>query len=279
MHPMPRTVRGVVAVVTGGGSGIGAAVVAELAARGARVVAADLDLVAAEAVAAAHPGVDGRWLDVTDADAFAALVAEVGPVDVLVNNAGIGAGGETQELALEHWERVLDVNVRGCVHGVVAVYPQMVARGSGSIVNVASLAGLLPAPLLTPYAMSKHAVVGLSLSLRAEAARYGVGVTVVCPAAVDTPLLDHTAPPGLTATASSARLDLRRFLTRDLGPAMTPPALARAVVDGIERNRAMVVEPRRARAAWRLLRVFPGLALRVQRRAADRERRTGRLPA
>ena len=90
-------------------------------------------------------------------------------------------GGEIQDLTLAHWDRILDVNVRGVIHGVHAVYPQDDPRGSGHIVNTAYMAGLAPSPLLTPYAMTKHAVVGLSVSLRAEAEVYGVNVSVLCP--------------------------------------------------------------------------------------------------
>jgi len=105
---------------------------------------------------------------------------------VMVNNAGIGVGGEASELTLAHWERVIDVNLRGVIHGVHAAYPVMIAQRSGHIVNTASLAGLMPSPWLTPYAMTKHAVVGLTLSLRAKAAAHGVRVTAVCPGVVDT---------------------------------------------------------------------------------------------
>ena len=91
----------------------------------------------------------------------------------------------------QHWDRIIDINIRGVIHGVHAVYPGMVARGSGHIINTASVAGLAPAPLLVPYATTKHAVVGLSISLRAEAAAYGVKVSVLCPSAIETPILDR----------------------------------------------------------------------------------------
>ena len=87
----------------------------------------------------------------------------------MFNNAGVGVAGEVDELSLEHWNRALDVNVRGVIHGVHAAYPLMLAQGFGHIVNTASPAGLMPSPLIAPYGMSKHAVVGLSLSLRIEA--------------------------------------------------------------------------------------------------------------
>src|SRR5207248_6593438 len=128
-----------------------------------------------------------------------------GRLDLMVNNAGIGIGGETRELLLAHWDRIIDVNLRGVVHGVHAAYPVMIEQGSGHIVNTASLAGLLPSPGATPYAMTKHAVVGLSLSLRGEAAAYGVRVTAVCPGVVETPILDKGGPDDLPKSPAAGR--------------------------------------------------------------------------
>ena len=119
-----------------------------------------------------------------------AVVAEHGRLDLMFNNAGISLLGETQDLPLEQWNAIIDVNIRGVVHGVAAAYPVMIKQGSGHIVNTASMGGLMAAGLLTSYVMTKHAVVGLSLALRSEAAAYGVGVTAICPAAVNTPILD-----------------------------------------------------------------------------------------
>jgi NAD(P)-dependent dehydrogenase (short-subunit alcohol dehydrogenase family) len=140
-------------------------------------------------------------LDVTDADAVAALVERTaqdhGHLDLLFNNAGVAVTGPVSELTLAHWNRVIDINLRGVVHGVVAAYPIMIRQGRGHIVNTSSLAGLLPSPMLTPYGMTKHGVVGLSESLRMEAAAHGVRVSVVCPGVIDTPLLDKGNPPDL----------------------------------------------------------------------------------
>ncbi|MHB8696273.1 MAG: SDR family oxidoreductase, partial [Solirubrobacteraceae bacterium] len=186
---------GRVALVTGAASGIGKALAAALAARGAHVIMSDIDRATLEEAATR---IDGdrttAELDVRDANAFVGLVEQItrqhGRLDILINNAGTAAVGEAHELSLDHWRHVLAVNIDGVVHGVHAAYPGMVARASGHIVNIASVAGLAPAPLFAPYATSKFAVMGLSLSLRAEAATHGVGVTVVCPGAIETPLLD-----------------------------------------------------------------------------------------
>ncbi len=266
------------ALVTGGGSGIGAALCRSLAGAGALVVCTDLDPAAAARTAAELPGARAAQLDVTDSAAVERAVADVvardGRLDLLVNNAGIVFGGETTELGLEQWNQIIDVNIRGVVHGVAAAYPRMVASGGGHIVNVASMAGLVAAGLLTSYVMTKHAVVGLSLALRAEGAAHGVGVTVVCPSSVDTPILDKGSIGDMVSR------DL--FLT---GQGIREPydadRLAAEVLAAVVGNRAMVVSPRAARMAWRFWRFAPGLTRRAAVRwvAGQRERaahRTGR---
>ena len=124
-------------------------------------------------------------VDVTDAVAVQRLVdgtvAREGRLDLLFNNAGIAVFADARDTSLEDWNRLIDVNLRGVVHGVAAAYPLMVRQGSGHIVNTASAAGLLPSPANIAYAATKHAVVGLSLTLRAEAVHHGVGVSVICP--------------------------------------------------------------------------------------------------
>ena len=182
----------------------------------------------------------------------------------MVNNAGIGVGGEIRELLLAHWDRVIDVNLRGVVHGVHAAYPVMVEQGSGHIVNTASLAGLLPSPGLTPYAMTKHGVVGLSLSLRAEAAEHGVKVTVACPGVVDTPILDKGGPDDLPKPAMSG--NAREFLRQMQPRFYAPDRLAQDVLRGIDRNTALIIAPTSARVAWYLWRYAPFVVNRMTAR-------------
>lgn len=262
--------------VTGGGSGIGEALSRELARRGAVVCVSDRDAAAAERVAAACGGAArGLGLDVRDAAAVKGAIEgfakERGRLDFLFNNAGVGVGGETHELSLGHWEYVLDVNVRGVIHGVHAAYPLMVAQRGGHIVNVASLAGLMPAPLLTPYAMSKHAVVGLTLSLRAEGAAHGVRVSALCPAAIETPILESKNPAHLPAVRSE--IDVRRHLTRLAGKPYPVEAMVREALAGIERDRGVVVIPRKARVLWRAGRMLPGVVEKACRDAVAAERK------
>ncbi len=257
------------AVVTGGASGIGAALARALVARGDSVVIADLDAAAAPAEAAElsrhGPGrARAEALDVRDAEAVRSVVEEAhrrdGRLDLMFNNAGIGMGGAVEDLTLRHWDRAVDVNLRGVVHGVAAAYPLMLRQGHGHIVNTASLAGLIPGPLITPYAMTKHAVVGLSLSLRSEAAAHGVRVSVLCPGVVGTPILDRGNPEDLPEVR---RVDAREYLTRLGGPPYSADALAADVLRAVERNRPVIVAPRRARVAWRVFRAAPWIVEQV----------------
>lgn len=260
------------AVVTGGASGIGAALSRALVARGDSVVVADLDAAAAAAVAGElnrqGPGrARAEALDVRDAQAVRSVVEEAhrrdGRLDLMFNNAGIGIGGAVEELALSHWERAIDVNLRGVVHGVAAAYPLMLDQGHGHIVNTASMAGLVPAPFLAPYATTKHAVVGLSLSLRAEAAARGVRVSALCPGVVETPLLDRGNPEDLP---KARWLDGREYLTRIAGAPYSADALAADVLRALKHNRPVIVAPRLARAGWRVHRAAPWLAEQVMLR-------------
>ena len=254
-----------VAIVTGAASGIGLAISTELCRRGHRVILADVDrdgLGAAVTGLARLPGTAVPVeLDVRDPEAVQAVVegayTDYGRLDLLFNNAGIGVGGNAEDLTLAHWDRIIDVNLRGVVHGVQAAYPRMVALGNGHIVNTASTAGLAPVPLLTPYAMTKHAIVGLSLSLRVEAATYGVRVSVVCPGVIETPILDKGMPRDLPQPPFAT--NTRTYVTHVAGRPYPVERFAVDVLRGVERNRAVIIAPRSARRLWLMQRLFPGL--------------------
>lgn len=263
-----RTFQDAVAIVTGGASGIGKAVALELAARGCEVVVADIDAADAAAVAAdlrqrgAHAA--AVRMDVTDAVAFAALVrdtiARTGRLDYLFNNAGIAVAGEAQDLTLESWRRIVEVNFMGVVHGVLAAYPAMVRQGFGHIVNTASTAGLITGPGMISYASTKAAVVGLSKGLRAEGAGRGVRVTAVCPGVIRTPILQGGRHGMLLLKLPEA--DQRRLigeLAERMKP-MEPGPFARRLLDCVARNPGIVVIPGWWRVVWWLERLSPALA-------------------
>lgn len=272
-----------VVVITGAGSGIGRSLALRLAKRGDLLELWDVDGVAvadtadaATEIATRERGsVQARVVDVRDAEAVAAAFAEVwarhGWVDVMVNNAGIGLGGATEELTAQHWQRVFDVNISGVMHGVVAAYPRMHARGAGQIVNVASLAGLIPAPYLAAYAASKHAVVGMSLSLAAEARGSGVGITCICPGFTDTPILDRNPAPDLPPTSLSSRA--RQYASGTPGGLYDVEHLAADIERAIDRREVLVVTPTAARWMWRTLRWAPRLGFALVGRTADATRR------
>lgn len=229
--------QGTTVLITGGAGGIGAATASAFRAAGATVHTADL----------AGRGAD-LAVDVTDASAMRDLVADLDRIDVVVANAGVGVSGLVGDLEPADWQRSIDVNIAGTVNTVLPAFERMRTQGSGDIVLVASLAGILGTPLLTPYAMTKAAIVGLGASLLPEAARHGIRVTTVCPGPIDTALLDSTsATPGV---------DVRRYLTATAGPALSPQRLADVIVGRVGRT-AGLVTPGRARTLWRLHRIAP----------------------
>ncbi len=253
---------GKTAVVTGAASGIGFALSGELIRRGASVWLTDIDTAALERSAAVlGPNARRHDLDVRDSAAVRDLVEfvakESGGLDFMFNNAGIIMPGEVHDLDTDHFDRIIDVNIRGVVNGTLSAYPVMVRQRRGHIVNTASLAGLAPAPLLSSYAMTKHAVVGLTSSLRFEAARYGVRVSAICPSAVNTPMLDAGTPQDLQKVPW--RPNVRRYLRRLNGPPADPRSVAASALAGVEKNQALIIVPARAGMIAMVYRLAPGL--------------------
>lgn len=256
-----------VAIVTGGGMGLGEALCEELGRRGATVVVADIDRDAARAVAGrlAQTGTPAVAVpvDVANESDVAQLIettlAEHGRVDYMINNAGIAIGGDSRDLTMQQWRRVLDVDLLGVVHGTVHAYQLMARQGHGHIVNISSLSGLVPQPGNAAYCTSKHGIVGLSLSLRAEGADLGVKVSAACPGDMKTKIYDNMVvvnmPREQVATLS------RR--SHYLMPQMSAEAAARAILRGVERNRPLIVFPIVVQVIWHLYRRFPGLFYRI----------------
>lgn len=261
MSRFPPPPGGGAALVTGAAQGIGLALATALAAEGWRVVLADLNGAAARARAAELTGARGVTLDVRDADAVEDLVAAIEqdePLRLLCNNAGVAAGaGDGGVWSVQEWQHVVGVNLMGVVHGINAAFPRMRARRSGVVLNTASLAGLTPGPAMQPYGATKHAVVGLSLDLRVDAAPYGVRVSALCPGWVDTPMLDGAGP-----DKASIREELEKF---GVGAPVPAAEVAWAALDGLRRNRALIVHPRGARVGWWAQRLAPWY---IERRTA-----------
>lgn len=280
----PDALAGRTAIVTGGASGIGRALGAQLVARGAHVILADIDGAAAERAATelapavgGTASIAGRRLDTCDEAAFRSLVDEIieergGGLDMLFNNAGISMGGPTHELTRAHWDRIIDVNIRGVVNGILAAYPTMVEQGYGHIINTASAAGLAPPPFVTAYAMTKHAVIGLSTGLRLEAALHGVRISVLCPGSIETPILDRAPEGDLPATAS-APMTARQYLAIVRQKPISVDRFARRALQQLARNKAVIVVPSSARSLWYLQRLSPGLMEHLGRVIARRVQR------
>ncbi len=269
-------------MITGGASGIGRALARRLADRGDRLTLADIDaegLAAVQAELAPRAQAQGGdvsavVLDVRNGDEVRAVVDRLadaqGGLDIIVNNAGIGTGGPVEELEFEHWQRVFDINLTGVMHGTAAAYPRMVAAGHGHIVNIASLAGLVPAPFLAPYCAAKHGVVGLSLSLAAEASGTGVAVTCVCPGFTETPILDSEGPADLSRTSMSGR---GRVMAEALpGGVYEVEKLARDIERAIDKRTVILVTPTSARLLWLAARVAPRRGVMIAGRLARRTR-------
>ncbi|KOX18249.1 SDR family oxidoreductase [Nocardiopsis sp. NRRL B-16309] len=260
---------GQVAVVTGAGSGIGRSLCFELAERGARIVAVDVNGPAAERTAELAalltPGAAAQRVDVTDAAAMDKLAAwvrdEYGVPDLVVNNAGIGVAGPFLETTAQDWERVVDVNLWGVIHGCRAFAPMMAAAGGGGrLVNTASAAAYLPSRVYGAYATTKAAVLMLSRSLRGELADHGVSVTAVCPGLVDTGIISGARLSGL-GEASAAKDRLNR-LYRLRG--YTPERAAARIADALQRGPEIVPVTGEAHLGLLLSRLSP----RVLRAAA-----------
>ena len=265
-----ESLRGRSAIVTGGASGIGRALGSALAGAGAHVVLADVD---GDAARAAANGIGGTatavTLDVRDRDAVAALVADVagrhGSLDLLFNNAGISLGGRTEELTAAHWDRIIDINLKGVVHGVLAAYPLMIGQGHGHIVNTTSAAGIAHSPLTVAYSTTKHAVTALTAALRPEAAAHGVRVTLLVPGSIETPIQDKAQPADLPPRPSDVMTG-REFLQTVGGVRMmAADAFAARALAGVVRNRAMVIAPASIKPLWYLQRLSPALMERAGR--------------
>lgn len=268
---------GKIAFVTGGASGIGAALATRLSDAGAEVWIADRQLEAARKLAQRLS--NGRTkahaidLDVRSYPAFEGAVAEAvqqsGRIDYLFNNAGIGVGGEVDSYTLDDWNDVLDVNLHGVVHGIQAVYPTMIRQGSGHIVNTASMAGLLASPGAVSYTAAKHAVVGLSRALRVEAERHGVRVSVLCPGAIRTPILTGGKYGRMTKTGAGDEALLKFW--EPMRP-MAPEKFAERVLRAVSRGDAIIIVPGWWKALWYLERFSPAVSAWNARLALKRLR-------
>jgi len=264
------------AVVTGAGSGLGRAIAVELAGRAFIVLATDVDPEAAAGTAAAiGNGATSLGLDVRDQAACraaaAAAIARGGPLDLWVNNAGVLATGNSWEQDAETRGAMLEVNAIGTMNGTIAALEKMVASGSGQVINVISLAGLVAAPGEVNYSASKHAAIAFTLGTLFDlrrAGHRGIELCAVCPDGIWTPMLEDKLDDPDAAGSFSGSL-------------LTPERVAKAIGSLTEKPRPLLVIPRWRGAALRFFDTFPRLGLKllplVMADARRRQRRYKRL--
>jgi NAD(P)-dependent dehydrogenase (short-subunit alcohol dehydrogenase family) len=198
-------------------------------------------------------------------------IAELGRVDIVVNNAGIGIGGNFVDVPLEEWDAILGINIKGVVHGCYFFVPRMIEAGHrGHIVNIASMAGYVATPGMTAYSTTKFGVIGLSESLREELAVHGIGVTAICPGVINTPIVRSSRMYGPMATDEAREQGAQMFERRNYGP----DRVANGILKAIQNNRGIAPVSPEAWAGFWLKRLVPWVVSALSRygvRAQERQ--------
>lgn len=249
------------AVVTGAGSGLGRAIAVELGARGASVLVADINLDTAEETARllrdrgakAHAcACDvAKWSEVESLAAEAERV--LGAVDFVANNAGVAVGGPFEKIPLQDWEWIMGINLWGVIYGCRAFLPGMRDRGRGHLLNVASSAGLISVPEMSPYNVTKSAVVALSETIAGELRGTGVGITVLCPTFFRTNI-------ARSGRSHADGTDMVERIEKLMGRAsIQADGVAKFALDTAERGKLYALPHADGRTAWRVKRTSPEL--------------------
>ena len=248
-------------LITGAASGIGRATALRLAAQGAELFLTDrnadgLQLTVADARALGAQVPEHRVLDIADYDQVAAFAADIHAahpsMDVVMNIAGVSAWGTVDRLAHEQWNKMIAINLMGPIHVIENFLPPMVAaRSGGHLVNVSSAAGLIGLPWHAAYSASKFGLRGLSEVLRFDLARYSIGVSVVVPGAVRTPLVDTVEIAGVDREDPQ----VSRWVDRFSGHAVSPEKAADKILAGVVKNRFLVYTSADIRALYAFKRV------------------------
>lgn len=248
-------------LVTGAAGGIGAAIVRLCVGAGHRVVAADIDREGLSRLREALPGIETAVLDVRDLGAWERAVraseAQGGPIDVLINNAGVCLPGACDQVSAEDDRLTVEVNLIGVMNGVRTLLPRFLARQRGHVINVASMAAFAPAPDLAAYSATKHAVRAYTHSCALDHRRAPIHWTLAYPSAVETPMLE------------SMRQRRAGFVVFTETP-MPPERIAAAIVEAIRAPRREVFVPNARGKLLRFIGLFPGL---LSRGMDDAERR------
>lgn len=248
-------------LLTGAASGIGRSTALKLAADGAELFLTDrnaegLEQTVADARALGATVSAHRALDISDYDEVAAFAADIHgahqSMDVVMNIAGVSAWGTVSHLTHQHWESMIAINLMGPIHVIESFVPPMVLAGNGGhLVNVSSAAGLVALPWHAAYSASKYGLRGLSEVLRFDLARHGIGVSVVVPGAVDTPLVQSVEIAGIDRDDPK----VRKWVDRFSGHAVSPDVVADKILRGVARNRYLVYTSLDIRALYAFKRV------------------------
>jgi NAD(P)-dependent dehydrogenase (short-subunit alcohol dehydrogenase family) len=252
---------GSLVLVTGAGSGIGRATAFAFADAGARVIAVDIDREAAEKTSAAcaerGPDSFAYQADVADRAAVVRLAelvhGEHGPIDVLVNNAGVGLSARFLDMSLEDWDWIVSINLMGAVHMCHAFGPAMVERGRGQVVNISSGLGYTPTATESAYGTTKAGLLAFSRSLRADWHSAGVGVSAICPGVINTPIITRTRFRGEQAAPDRVERVKKVFAKRG----HPPEVVAKAVLKAVRQNKAVVPAGLEASVGWYVSRLAP----------------------
>lgn len=274
-----RDLNGKRCLITGAASGIGRATALACASRGAELFLTDRNGTGLEDVVAEIREAGGTvshfgTADVSDHDAVVALAGKVHALapsmDVVMNIAGISTWGRIEQLEHDHWRRTIEVNLIGPISVLECFVPPMIEAGRGGhVVNVSSVAGLFGLPWHAPYSASKFGLRGVSEVLRFDLRKHGIGVSLVCPGAVKTPLVDTVEIVGVDRESPRVRKLIALFERR----AVSPESVAERIVEAIEKNRYMVFTSPDGRILHWVQRKFSPpyeLAMRVMNRELDR---------
>ncbi len=276
-----KTYKDKIAVITGGASGIGKCLGEKLAARGAHVVLSDINRAGLEKIVADLTArgwnVSGEVLDVSDYEAFEkhidGIVAAHGRIDYIFNNAGIAIAAEFQDMTVEDWNKVVDINLNGVFHGSILAYKQMVKQGFGHIVNLSSIEGLIPFPTTGSYVATKYAVLGFTQGMWVEGRSLGVKTHAICPGYIRTNIFDATK----MVNIERAKLLAQYKLLEKMG--ISADKCAEVILRGVAKDKPIIPVTTLAHLIWRMARLTPIGVLNWVRKDFDKWRNSVRPAA
>jgi short-subunit dehydrogenase len=248
--------KGKICIVTGAASGIGKGIAKKLLENDAFVVAIDIDDKKLSELKVEEPksyNLDCRNIDVTDYEEMTKLFSDIkkskGKIDILFNNAGIGGTLPLEQATMEHWKKIVNINLFGVINGVMAAYPIMKGQKSGRIINTSSLAGIMPFPGQVLYNTTKYAITGLSLSLIKEAEENNIQISILCPGMVKTrifykPIIGDEAP------ESDVKIPTE---------AISVDEAIKDIFEGIEKKKQIIITPKYLRKYYWIYKLFTRL--------------------